>query len=228
MFSSNEHILLSEKVPLILPQLKEPPKRQVSREEVFLTKIPFAYASLPSIFGQDHRVRTMFSRFESNLSSGEPVIYRRSTRIEGGSYHTRSLNGDDPEVAPEDGSRRRVAIAEGMKEEEKSKRKRSVGHCAVQLRSQVRAQDDEGGDGLDANAEELCQDRPGDEYFRLNVEGDCRDVVRCDKATEIGVTRLATVRCPTGLAFDIERQTCDWKTNVKNCDQLESKRPLID
>lgn len=47
---------------------------------------------------------------------------------------------------------------------------------------------------------------------------------RCDKASEIGVTRLATVRCPTGLAFDIERQTCDWKTNVKNCDQLESKR----
>lgn len=51
-----------------------------------------------------------------------------------------------------------------------------------------------------------------------------RNDLRCDKATEIGVTRLATVRCPTGLAFDIERQTCDWKTNVKNCDQLESKR----
>lgn len=53
---------------------------------------------------------------------------------------------------------------------------------------------------------------------------DMRNDLRCDKATEIGVTRLATVRCPTGLAFDIERQTCDWKTNVKNCDQLESKR----
>lgn len=53
-------------------------------------------------------------------------------------------------------------------------------------------------------------------YIKLNH--------RCDKASEIGVTRLATVRCPTGLAFDIERQTCDWKTNVKNCDQLESKR----
>ena len=50
---------------------------------------------------------------------------------------------------------------------------------------------------------------------------------RCDKATEIGVTRLATVKCPTGLAFDIDRQTCDWKTNVKNCDQLESKKPII-
>lgn len=40
------------------------------------------------------------------------------------------------------------------------------------------------------------------------------------------MTRLATVKCPTGLAFDIERQTCDWKTNVKNCEQLESKRKL--
>lgn len=44
--------------------------------------------------------------------------------------------------------------------------------------TQVRAQDEEGADGIDANAEELCQDRPGDEYFRLNVDGDCRDVVR--------------------------------------------------
>ena len=46
---------------------------------------------------------------------------------------------------------------------------------------------------------------------------------RCDKASENGVTRLAGVRCPNALAFDIERQTCDWKTNVKNCNQLESK-----
>lgn len=34
---------------------------------------------------------------------------------------------------------------------------------------------------------------------------------------------MASVRCPVGLAFDIDRQTCDWKTNVKNCDRLESK-----
>lgn len=46
---------------------------------------------------------------------------------------------------------------------------------------------------------------------------------RCDNAGENGVTRLASVKCPTGLAFDIERQTCDWRTNVKNCDRLESK-----
>lgn len=46
---------------------------------------------------------------------------------------------------------------------------------------------------------------------------------RCDQAGENGITRLASVRCPNGLAFDIERQTCDWKTNVKNCDRVESK-----
>jgi len=46
---------------------------------------------------------------------------------------------------------------------------------------------------------------------------------RCDQAGENGITRLAGVRCPQGLAFDIERQTCDWKTRVKNCDKLDSK-----
>lgn len=47
---------------------------------------------------------------------------------------------------------------------------------------------------------------------------------RCDFNSDAnGVTRLASVRCPTGLAFDLDRQTCDWKTNVKNCDRLESK-----
>ncbi|XP_046746909.1 chitin deacetylase 1 isoform X1 [Diprion similis] len=90
----------------------------------------------------------------------------------------------------------------------------------------VRAQDEEG-DSNEPDAEELCQDRPGEEYFRLKIDGDCRDVVRCDKASEIGVTRLAPVKCPTGLAFDIERQTCDWKQNVKNCDQIEKPRKVL-
>jgi hypothetical protein len=47
---------------------------------------------------------------------------------------------------------------------------------------------------------------------------------RCDKNSDNnGATRLASVRCPVGLAFDIERQTCDWKTKVNNCDVIESK-----
>ncbi|KAG8291516.1 hypothetical protein J6590_058285 [Homalodisca vitripennis] len=85
-------------------------------------------------------------------------------------------------------------------------------------------QDDEGeGEDEGQSVDELCKDRPPDEYFRLTTSGDCRDVVRCDKAAENGKTRLAGVRCPNGLAFDIDRQTCDWKTNVKNCEELESK-----
>lgn len=46
---------------------------------------------------------------------------------------------------------------------------------------------------------------------------------RCDQGGENTVTRLASVKCPNSLAFDIERQTCDWRPHVKNCDQLESK-----
>lgn len=53
--------------------------------------------------------------------------------------------------------------------------------------------------------------------------------IRCDNAGENRktVSRLASVRCPGGLAFDIERQTCDWKTNVKNCNEIESKLGAI-
>ena len=63
----------------------------------------------------------------------------------------------------------------------------------------------------------MCKGRPPSEYFRLTTDDDCRDVVRCS------VQGLLALRCPSGLAFDIEKQTCDWKTNVKNCGQLESK-----
>jgi len=67
------------------------------------------------------------------------------------------------------------------------------------------------------NEAELCKGRPPSEYFRLTTDDDCRDVVRCS------VQGLLALRCPSGLAFDIEKQTCDWKTNVKNCGQLERK-----
>lgn len=42
-------------------------------------------------------------------------------------------------------------------------------------------------------------------------------MVRCS------VQGLLALRCPSGLAFDIDKQTCDWKANVKNCEQLESE-----
>ncbi|XP_057374878.1 chitin deacetylase 1-like [Daphnia carinata] len=75
--------------------------------------------------------------------------------------------------------------------------------------------------------EQLCENRPPEEYFRLSTEGDCRDVVRCDRAGIAGAIRLAAVRCPAGLAFDVERQTCDWKAKVSNCDKLDRPRKAL-
>lgn len=43
--------------------------------------------------------------------------------------------------------------------------------------ARVKRQEDDS-DGPDQSPEELCTDRPADEYFRLSTEGDCRDVVR--------------------------------------------------
>lgn len=41
---------------------------------------------------------------------------------------------------------------------------------------------------------------------------------------------LQAIRCPAGLYFDIEKQTCDWKDSVKNC-KLKNKerkvKPLL-
>lgn len=37
---------------------------------------------------------------------------------------------------------------------------------------------DEDGPTDDVTAEQLCDGRPADEYFRLTTENDCRDVVR--------------------------------------------------
>ena len=50
---------------------------------------------------------------------------------------------------------------------------------------------------------------------------------RCDRAGLAGTIRLAAVRCPAGLAFDINRQTCDWKAKVENCDRLSSEFIII-
>ena len=37
---------------------------------------------------------------------------------------------------------------------------------------------------------------------------------------------LQAIRCPPGLAFDLEKQTCDWKWAVKNCDELTRERKV--
>merc|ERR1712154_261419 len=71
----------------------------------------------------------------------------------------------------------------------------------------------------------LCEDKSAGELFRLKSGKDaCRDVIQCTAAG------LQAIRCPPGLAFDLEKQTCDWKWAVKNCDELtrEGKvKPLL-
>ena len=95
--------------------------------------------------------------------------------------------------------------------------------CSLGLSQSARVvRQDDGDDELPQTPEQLCEDRNSNEYFRLRTDADCRDVVRCDQAGPGGAIRLAAVRCPAGLAFDIYRQTCDWKAKVSNCDLLES------
>ena len=55
----------------------------------------------------------------------------------------------------------------------------------------------------------LCRDKNPGEFFRL-VAGlaHCRDVVAC---ADHG---LQAIRCPPGLAFDLSKQTCEWKQEV--------------
>lgn len=38
---------------------------------------------------------------------------------------------------------------------------------------------------------------------------------------------LQAIRCPAGLYFDIEKQTCDWKEAVKNCKTKSKERKAI-
>merc|ERR1711887_305631 len=67
----------------------------------------------------------------------------------------------------------------------------------------------------------LCQDKSAGELFRLKSGADsCRDVIQCTAAG------LQAIRCPPGLAFDLEKQTCDWKWAVKNCDKLTREKKV--
>jgi len=73
---------------------------------------------------------------------------------------------------------------------------------------------------------ELCVSKEAGEWFRLVAgEGDsCRDVIQCT------ASGLQAIRCPAGLAFDIEKQTCDWKDAVKNCGKKSKEKrvkPLL-
>ena len=79
----------------------------------------------------------------------------------------------------------------------------------------------------------LCKDKNAGEFFRLVAgAGHCRDVVAC------GEGGLQALRCPPGLAFDLDKQTCEWRNAVKNCNikarpklalpLFNTKEPLCD
>ncbi|KAG7174661.1 Low-density lipoprotein receptor-related protein 2-like 3, partial [Homarus americanus] len=76
----------------------------------------------------------------------------------------------------------------------------------------VKRQAEGAGDEAEAFALALCSDKGAGEWFRLAVT-DCRDVIQC---TDAG---LQALRCPHGLAFDLELQTCDWGIKVTNCNE---------
>ena len=42
-----------------------------------------------------------------------------------------------------------------------------------------------------------------------------RDAVRCVKNDFKGGHSLAAIRCPTGLVFNLDGQTCDWANKVQ-------------
>merc|ERR1712038_473799 len=67
----------------------------------------------------------------------------------------------------------------------------------------------------------LCEDKSSGELFRLKAGKDsCRDVIQCTAAG------LQAIRCPPGLAFDLEKQTCDWKWAVKNCEKKTKEKKV--
>jgi len=50
--------------------------------------------------------------------------------------------------------------------------------------------------------------------------------VRCVQNDFKGGHSLAAVRCPTGLVFDLDGQTCNWAAQVDNCDRLTKPRVI--
>ncbi|XP_042211815.1 chitin deacetylase 1-like isoform X2 [Homarus americanus] len=87
----------------------------------------------------------------------------------------------------------------------------------------VKRQAEGAGDEAEAFALALCSDKGAGEWFRLAVT-DCRDVIQC---TDAG---LQALRCPHGLAFDLELQTCDWGIKVTNCNEkvkTKKVKPLL-
>ena len=69
--------------------------------------------------------------------------------------------------------------------------------------------------------------------FKIDIEifaDTCRYHLLFGSYTHFYFQGLQAIRCPAGLAFDIEKQTCNWKAAVKNC-ELRTKenkvKPLL-
>ena len=77
-------------------------------------------------------------------------------------------------------------------------------------------------DRLQKVIEELCKNRPVNEYFRLSAESNCRDAVRCVNSDFGGGPKLAAIRCPAGLVFDLDGQTCNWASQVSILCEIET------
>ena len=84
------------------------------------------------------------------------------------------------------------------------------------------AEDKEKEERFQSVIEGLCENRPPNEYFRLSTESNCRDAVRCVQNDFRGGHSLAAVRCPNGLVFDLDGQTCDWASKVS----VQRRKPI--
>jgi len=92
--------------------------------------------------------------------------------------------------------------------------------CAAAV-SRVKRQESANADGQKA-IQEVCAGKAALEWFRLSPNDDnCKKVWQC---TDRG---LEGIKCPTGLVFDLIKQTCDWKSVVTNCELTQRpRRPL--
>jgi len=95
--------------------------------------------------------------------------------------------------------------------------------CAAVRAERVKRQAEEA--SQEATLRKLCAGKQPGEWFRLNSgPGNCKEVVQCTSAG------LQQIKCPTGLVFDLEKQACDWKSAVNNCDQtarVVKAKPLL-
>ncbi|KAF0290838.1 hypothetical protein FJT64_011004 [Amphibalanus amphitrite] len=74
----------------------------------------------------------------------------------------------------------------------------------------------------DEAVQAICLGKGPGEWFRLNAgSASCNVVVQCTSAG------LQQIKCPHGLAFDLNKQACDWKDTVSDCDQTQRPKLVL-